>query len=68
MAKKANLKLIAVAIMVILIGTGLAQADLTDGLVAYWKLDETSGTIADDFIGNNNGTLINMIGGEWATG
>jgi N-acetylneuraminic acid mutarotase len=27
------------------------------GLVAYWKLDETEGTIAHDFVGDNDGTL-----------
>jgi hypothetical protein len=41
----------------------------TDGLVAHWKLDETSGLIAADSSGNgNDGTLTGMIGNEWATG
>ncbi len=30
----------------------------TGSLVALWKLDETSGNIAKDSVGNNNGTLI----------
>jgi hypothetical protein len=29
------------------------------GLAAYWKLNEDSGTVADDFISTNDGTLIN---------
>lgn len=28
----------------------------TTGLVSYWKLDETSGSIANDSVGTNNGT------------
>lgn len=57
MAKKTNLRLIAVAVMVVLIGTGSAWADLTDGLVAHWKLDETDGTTAYDSAGSNDGTI-----------
>jgi len=41
----------------------------TDGLVAHWKLDETSGLIAADSSGyGNDGTLTGMIGNEWTTG
>ena len=37
-----------------------------DGLVGYWKLNETSGTTASDSSGNLlTGTLINMTGAEW---
>ncbi len=45
----------------LILGAGIvpAQAGLQDGLVAYFKLDETSGTTAADASGNgNNGTLI----------
>jgi hypothetical protein len=66
MAKKTNLRLMAMAIMVVLIGAGSAWAGLTDGLVAHWKLDETSGTVADDSAGGNDGTLIN--GPVWTDG
>jgi N-acetylneuraminic acid mutarotase len=39
----------------------------TDGLVGWWKFDETSGTVAYDSSGNgNDGTLTN--GPTWATG
>jgi hypothetical protein len=50
-------------------GTGSATLVLTitNGLVLYWKLDETSGTVAADSSGNGyNGTVIN--GGAWSAG
>jgi hypothetical protein len=38
-------------------------------LIAWWKLDETSGLTATDSSGNNNhGTLRNMAGDEWTSG
>ncbi len=44
-----------------------AHADVTDGLVGWWKLDEGSGTSATDSSGNNNiGTLTN--GPTWVSG
>ena len=52
MAKRANLRLMAVAIMVVLIG-GSVYADLTDGLVAHWKLDGN----ANDSVGSNHGAI-----------
>jgi hypothetical protein len=30
---------------------------ISDGAVAYWRLDETSGTLAKDLIGGNTGTI-----------
>jgi hypothetical protein len=36
-------------------------------LVAYYKLNETSGTTAEDYKGNIDGTLTNMVGNEWQT-
>jgi hypothetical protein len=42
-------------------------ADLDDGLVGHWKLDENSGTTAADSSGsNNNGTLVG--GPSWVPG
>lgn len=38
--------------------TGDVWSFTTGSLVALWKLDETSGNIAKDSAGNNNGTLI----------
>ena len=44
-----------------------ASADITSGLVGYWKLDENSGTIVADSSGNGNtGTLIG--GAAWLSG
>ncbi|MCH7774014.1 MAG: DUF2341 domain-containing protein, partial [Bacteroidetes bacterium] len=34
-------------------------------LVAYWKLNESSGTSAADSKGSNTGTLFNMTDGDW---
>lgn len=53
MAKRTILRLMAVALMVVVIGTGSAWADLTDGLVAHWKLDGN----ANDSAGSNDGTI-----------
>ncbi len=36
-------------------------------LVAYYKLNSTSGTTATDSKGSNTGTLTNMSGNEWQT-
>ncbi|MBU2652413.1 MAG: LamG domain-containing protein, partial [Bacteroidetes bacterium] len=36
-------------------------------LVAYYKLNSTSGTTATDSKGSNTGTLTNMTGSEWQT-
>ncbi|UCC22461.1 MAG: LamG domain-containing protein [Planctomycetota bacterium] len=54
------------AILVLLIGAGSAWADLTDGLVAHWKLDEETGLTAYDSAGSSHGTLVN--GPIWASG
>ena len=34
-------------------------------LVAYWKLNESSGTSSADSKGSNTGTLFNMNDGDW---
>ena len=45
----------------------VASANLTTGLVGYWKFDEGSGTTAADATGNGNtGTLVNSP--SWVTG
>ncbi|MHC4595376.1 MAG: LamG-like jellyroll fold domain-containing protein [Planctomycetota bacterium] len=38
---------------------GVANADLAEGLVAYWPLDDGGGTTAIDVVGGHHGTLIN---------
>ncbi|MBP9759412.1 LamG domain-containing protein [Candidatus Dojkabacteria bacterium] len=40
--------------------TPIPTPDITSGLVAYWKMDETSwGTVSDSSGNNNNGTALN---------
>ena len=42
---------------------------LTDGAVAYWKLDETAGAVASDYSVNAyDGTLMNMDESDWVAG
>jgi hypothetical protein len=42
--------------------------DVPNGLVGFWSLNETSGTVAADTSGlGHNGTLTNMNGNEWTT-
>jgi hypothetical protein len=46
-----------------------ADSNLLEGLVAYWKLDETSGTTAADSTGNgHDGTLTGATLPDWTTG
>ena len=39
----------------------VTKQDLLDGLVSYWKFDETSGTIAVDSHGSNDGDIVGAI-------
>jgi hypothetical protein len=57
MAKRTNLRLTVVAVIIVLIGTGSTWADLTDGLIAHWKLDGD----AIDSAGTNHGTIHGAI-------
>ncbi len=51
-----------------LFGRVCCPTDLSS-LIAWWKLDETSGLTAADSSGNDNhGTLRNMAGDEWTSG
>jgi len=45
----------------------LPSPESESNLVAYYKLNSTSGTTATDSKGSNTGTLINMTGSEWQT-
>ena len=47
---------IVLAIGMVLTVTGVARADLQDGLISYWSFDETSGTTVADGFGVNDGT------------
>ncbi len=40
------------------------QAVLADAPLAYWRLDETSGTVARDYVSTNNGTYGNVLLGQ----
>jgi len=44
-------------LLILLFSLGTAHALLTDDLVSYYKLDETSGTTAVDSFGSNDGTV-----------
>jgi len=37
------------------------QLVLADHPIGYWRLDETSGTVAHDYLGTNNGTYTNVL-------
>ncbi|MCK5271352.1 MAG: DUF5060 domain-containing protein, partial [Sedimentisphaerales bacterium] len=55
--EKKKLRLL-VCTLAIGLTAGLTNADIETGLVAHWKLDETSGTTAYDSVGSHNGTLV----------
>ena len=51
-------------VLVLWLGMGLSSAHGQEGLIGYWKLDETSGlTTADLADGDNEGTLQNAV--QW---
>ncbi|UCD52731.1 MAG: discoidin domain-containing protein [Phycisphaerales bacterium] len=56
---------LAAAVFVLALGCG-AQAALPDGLVAYYKLDATSGLTAPDETGAHDGTLTGAL--AWVEG
>ena len=52
------------AVIVFWLGMGPSRAHGQEGLIGYWKLDESSGTTAIDVAdGDNNGTLANAA--QW---
>jgi len=56
-----------VCVLAIALIAGVAEAqDIETGLIAHWKLDETSGTTTYDSVGSNDGTFV----GDpcWVTG
>jgi len=62
--------LVCLAAGIVLAMGGLAQAALTNGLVAYYPLEATSGLTATDEVGGNDGTLAGQFDGDngWTTG
>ncbi|UCC22533.1 MAG: LamG domain-containing protein [Planctomycetota bacterium] len=57
MERQRSLNLVIVSTVVLLVVCGPASAVDVNGLVAYWSLDEGSGTIAYDSAGDNDGVL-----------
>ncbi len=55
-----------IAFLILLIQAGYAGADIRDGLVSYWPMNEGSGETAGDFFGKNPGRL--SEGAGWAEG
>ena len=56
--RKSNVLTIVLTIAMVVSLTGLAKADLDDGLLGYWRLDETAGaTAADSSPNGNNGAI-----------
>ncbi len=61
-------KLIYLVSFVLVLGltTTVASADIADGLVGYWPLDEGAGTTTSDSSGNGNDGTLNLPG--WGSG
>jgi hypothetical protein len=62
-------KVFSVLVMAIFLGmvggVSANEASCPSGMVAYWKFDEGSGTIAGDSVGGNDGTI---YGANWIDG
>jgi len=52
-----NKSLLAVGFIFFLLFIPNVRAELIDDIVAYYRLDETNGTIAEDVAGSNDGTV-----------
>jgi hypothetical protein len=48
--------------MLLLVFTNHSHADITTGLVGYWRMDETNGNAAFDSVGTRNGNLEPVAG------
>ena len=59
-------KIIIILFVCTTVFPGIASADLLDGLVAHWNLDEGSGTEAFDSVGTYDGYFV--ANPEWVTG
>ncbi len=55
-----------ISLIFVAFSTTVVMADLTDGLVAYWPLDDGSGNVARDATGNGNDG--ELLGGPTWTG
>ncbi len=63
---KHKFSIILVCLIFAAFSVAVSMAALTDGLVAYWPLDETSGNVAHDVIDGNDGEL--QGGPVWSGG
>ncbi len=57
---------LTICVLAMMLFSRAAEADITTGLIAHWKLDEVNGTTAYASAGSNNGTLIGSP--TWTTG
>jgi hypothetical protein len=48
-------------VLIVSVSATLHDYDLTDNLIAYWSLDETSGNISYDKTGNHNADNLGMV-------
>jgi len=64
MTVKRSLWFVMLVVMGLLALPSLGQAG-DPNLVAYWALDEGTGTVASDSVGGNDGTIHNA---DWTTG
>jgi hypothetical protein len=56
------------AVLFLSVGIAATQAALQDGLVSYFKLDESSGTVAADSSGNGHDGTVYGQAVEWVPG
>ncbi len=61
--KNLHQKLILLILATFLVSYGYSQT-CPDGMVSYWKLEETSGTVLDDAVGNNNAATDVPLGSD----
>ena len=57
-----------VCVLAIALCAGIAQADITSGLVGHWNMDDGSGAIALDSAGSHNGTLVTPPDPQFVSG
>ncbi len=55
---KKEMKGYVVCVLAMAMFAGVAQADVTSGLIGHWQLDEGSGSIAYDSAGSHDGSLV----------
>jgi len=61
----AQRKLLFIAILTALMSYGVVYGAADSNLIAYWRLDETGGSTAEDSAGSNDGTV---YGAQWTDG